>query len=166
MIGTIRRECLDFMVPPTERHLRVILREWITHYNRGRPHSSLGPGLPDPPPDRRVESKGHQLPDGYRVSDADFGRTPSRIRPRGGCVTDGMRYLRTTGQFLNSGVAPRRDWPYQADSPALAQRLCARLMACWRESVWVCRSARWAVHVIVCFAFVCTPVPGARTCCC
>ena len=67
MIGTIRRECLDFMVPPTERHLRVILREWITHYNRGRPHSSLGPGLPDPPPDRRVASKGQQLPDGYRV---------------------------------------------------------------------------------------------------
>jgi hypothetical protein len=47
LIGTIRRECLDFVIPMTEHHLRVILREWIRHYNRGRPHS-LGPGLPDP----------------------------------------------------------------------------------------------------------------------
>jgi transposase InsO family protein len=34
VIGTIRRECLDFMIPVTERHLRAILREWIPHYNR------------------------------------------------------------------------------------------------------------------------------------
>src|SRR5262249_22599489 len=67
LIGTIRRECLDFVIPRTERHLRAMLREWITHYNRGRPHSSLGPGFPDPPPDRRVASNGHQLPTGYRV---------------------------------------------------------------------------------------------------
>jgi transposase InsO family protein len=67
LIGTIRRECLDFVIPLTERHLRAILREWITHYNRGRPHSSLGPGLPDPPPDRWVSPDRHHLPDGYRV---------------------------------------------------------------------------------------------------
>jgi transposase InsO family protein len=67
LIGTIRRECLDFVIPLTEHHLRAILREWISHYNRGRPHSSLGPGLPDPPPDRLVGSKGYQLPDGHRV---------------------------------------------------------------------------------------------------
>ena len=48
LIGTIRRECLDFMIPLGERHLRRILREWIRHYNRGRPHSSLGPGMPEP----------------------------------------------------------------------------------------------------------------------
>ena len=50
LIGTIRRECLDFMIPLGERHLRLILREWIRHYNRDRPHSSLGPGLPEPGP--------------------------------------------------------------------------------------------------------------------
>jgi len=49
VIGTIRRECLDWMIPLTEAHLRSILREWTTHYNQGRPHSSLGPGVPDPP---------------------------------------------------------------------------------------------------------------------
>jgi putative transposase len=49
VIGTIRRECLDWMIPLSEAHLRLILREWVTHYNRGRPHSALGPGVPDPP---------------------------------------------------------------------------------------------------------------------
>jgi putative transposase len=49
VIGTIRRECLDWMIPVSEVHLRSILKTWVTHYNRGRPHSALGPGVPDPP---------------------------------------------------------------------------------------------------------------------
>jgi len=49
VIGTVRRECLDWVIPISEAHLRSILREWTTHYNQGRPHSSLGPGVPDPP---------------------------------------------------------------------------------------------------------------------
>ena len=49
LIGTIRRECLDWLIPVTENHLRTILKLWADHYNRGRPHMSLGPGLPDPP---------------------------------------------------------------------------------------------------------------------
>jgi transposase InsO family protein len=28
-------------------HLRRTLREWTCHYNAGRPHRSLGPGIPD-----------------------------------------------------------------------------------------------------------------------
>ena len=38
----------------SESHLRAILKCWMTHYNRGRPHSALGPGVPDPPPERAV----------------------------------------------------------------------------------------------------------------
>jgi transposase InsO family protein len=49
VIGTIRRECLDWMIPMSEAHLRSILREWVAHYNGGRPHSALGPGVPGPP---------------------------------------------------------------------------------------------------------------------
>ncbi len=49
VIGTIRRECLDWLIPVSERHLRAILKEWREHYKRGRPHSALGPGVPDPP---------------------------------------------------------------------------------------------------------------------
>jgi transposase InsO family protein len=47
LIGTIRRECLDWVIPVSADHLRSILREWVAHYNRGRPHASLGPGIPD-----------------------------------------------------------------------------------------------------------------------
>jgi putative transposase len=47
VIGTIRRECLDFLIPFNERHLKRILKEGVTHYNQERPHSSLGPGIPD-----------------------------------------------------------------------------------------------------------------------
>lgn len=48
LIGMIRRECLNFMIPLDERHLRCILREWVAQYDKVRPHSSLGPGIPDP----------------------------------------------------------------------------------------------------------------------
>jgi putative transposase len=47
LVGTIRRECLDFMIPLNARHLRRQLREWVRDYNGGRPHSSLGPGIPE-----------------------------------------------------------------------------------------------------------------------
>ena len=50
VIGTIRRECLDWLIPLSESHLRSILRSWVGHYNHGRPHMALGPGVPDPPP--------------------------------------------------------------------------------------------------------------------
>src|SRR5712672_4523141 len=49
VIGTIRRECLDWLIPLSESHLRRILESWIPHYNTGRPHVALGPGVPDPP---------------------------------------------------------------------------------------------------------------------
>src|SRR5258708_11926443 len=48
LVGSIRRECLDFLIPLNERHLRRILKEGVAHYNRGRPDSSLGPGIPEP----------------------------------------------------------------------------------------------------------------------
>jgi putative transposase len=50
VIGTVRRECLDWLIPISESHLRLILKEWVAHYNRGRAHMALGPGVPDPPP--------------------------------------------------------------------------------------------------------------------
>ena len=50
VIGTIRRECLDWLIPISQAHLRLAMKSWIGHYNRGRPHMALGPGVPDPPP--------------------------------------------------------------------------------------------------------------------
>jgi len=68
LVGTIRRECLDYLIPINERHLRVILKEFVCHYNRGRPHSALGPGTPEPI-QASVPASGHRhkLPNGYRL---------------------------------------------------------------------------------------------------
>jgi transposase InsO family protein len=69
VIGTMRRECLDWLIPFNERHLRQLLREWIRHYNRERPHTSLGPGFPEPSPDvPPPKPSGHQLPARHRIA--------------------------------------------------------------------------------------------------
>jgi transposase InsO family protein len=34
VIGTARRECLDWVIPLDECHLRRLLTEWVAHYNR------------------------------------------------------------------------------------------------------------------------------------
>lgn len=47
LIGTLRRECLDWIIPLSEAHLRRTLTLWMPHYNRGRPHAALGPGIPE-----------------------------------------------------------------------------------------------------------------------
>jgi putative transposase len=49
LVGSLRRECLDWLIPLSESHLRTILKEWVAHYNSGRAHMALGPGIPDPP---------------------------------------------------------------------------------------------------------------------
>ena len=66
-VGTARRECLDHVIPLKERHLRKILAEWVPHYNRGRPHASLGPGIPEPPTLTVAQSAGRHIPQGHQV---------------------------------------------------------------------------------------------------
>ncbi len=68
LIGTIRRECLDFVIWFNERHVRIVLGQWVAHYNRGRPHASLGPGFPDPPSNREAPPvSGHRIRNGHYV---------------------------------------------------------------------------------------------------
>ncbi len=70
VIGTFRRECLDWVIPMSESHLRSILKFWIPHYNSGRPHMALGPGVPDPPPtisDLGKPCSRHRREDSYAV---------------------------------------------------------------------------------------------------
>ncbi|MGP0071003.1 MAG: integrase core domain-containing protein [Bryobacteraceae bacterium] len=68
LIGTLRRECLDYVIPINQRHLRRTLKEFVCYYNRGRPHTSLGPGIPEPT-QADVPASGHRhlLPAGYCV---------------------------------------------------------------------------------------------------
>jgi putative transposase len=69
LIGTLRRECLDFLIPLTENHLRRLLCAWVPHYNAGRPHMALGPGMPQPPASLPVplHVHRHHLPTHMRV---------------------------------------------------------------------------------------------------
>ena len=69
VIGTLRRECLDFVIPLNQRYLYSIVKEWVLHYNEGRPHMSLGPGIPQPRPTLPVspQTHRHQIPTSQRV---------------------------------------------------------------------------------------------------
>jgi putative transposase len=40
-IASARRECLDRMLITSERHLRLVLGEYVDHYNGHRPHRTL-----------------------------------------------------------------------------------------------------------------------------
>jgi transposase InsO family protein len=42
MIGTLRRELLDWLLIINEHHLRQVLAEYLQHYNTARPHRALG----------------------------------------------------------------------------------------------------------------------------
>ncbi|MEX1368045.1 MAG: integrase core domain-containing protein [Nannocystaceae bacterium] len=46
-IGSIRRECLDRVIPVGEQHLRRLIVEYVAHYNSERNHQGLGNRLID-----------------------------------------------------------------------------------------------------------------------
>ena len=73
LIGSARRECFDFMIPLSETHVRQIFKSWSHHYNRGRPHSSLGPGIPDKSiPKAELQTERHRIPKNCRVASASI----------------------------------------------------------------------------------------------
>jgi len=47
VIGSIRRECLDHVIVVNERHLRRVLRSYVTYYAHSRTHLALGKDTPD-----------------------------------------------------------------------------------------------------------------------
>jgi putative transposase len=48
-IRTVRAECLDWLLIVGREHLERVLRVYVGHYNRHRPHRALGLRPPDPP---------------------------------------------------------------------------------------------------------------------
>jgi hypothetical protein len=55
LIGSIRRECTDHIIPMGETHLLRSVREYAEYYNNRRPHQSLEGNAPTP---RAVEDVG------------------------------------------------------------------------------------------------------------
>jgi putative transposase len=49
-VGSVRRECLDRLLILGRRQLENVLRVYVHHYNRGRPHRALGLESPEPTP--------------------------------------------------------------------------------------------------------------------
>jgi len=50
-VRTARRECLDHILVFGERHLERVLREYVRHYNKERPHRGLSLETPEPKSD-------------------------------------------------------------------------------------------------------------------
>lgn len=48
-MGSLRRECLDYMLILSEQHLRRIVKEYITYFNQARPHQGLHQRIPGDP---------------------------------------------------------------------------------------------------------------------
>ena len=47
-VRTVRAECLDWPLILSPRHLERVLRVYVDHYNRQRPHRALDLRTPDP----------------------------------------------------------------------------------------------------------------------
>jgi len=47
-VATVRAECLDWLLIIGRDHLEQVLRVYVEHYNRHRPHRALGLQAPDP----------------------------------------------------------------------------------------------------------------------
>ena len=48
MIGSMRRECLDYVIVLQAQHLRRILADYFDYFHRHRPHRSLKQDCPQP----------------------------------------------------------------------------------------------------------------------
>jgi putative transposase len=59
-IRTVRAECLDWLLIVGREHLERVLRVYVDHYNRHRPHRALGLRPPDPPAPVQLVSRGQR----------------------------------------------------------------------------------------------------------
>jgi hypothetical protein len=48
-LGSVRRQCMDYMLVLGEAHLRRILAAYVRYFNGARPHQGLRQRIPDPP---------------------------------------------------------------------------------------------------------------------
>jgi transposase InsO family protein len=53
-VRTVRVECLDHLLVFGRSHLQAVLREYVAHYNAGRPHRSLALAPPEGPREARA----------------------------------------------------------------------------------------------------------------
>ena len=83
-VRTVRTECLDWMLVLGRRHLERVLREYVGHYNRQRPHRGIDLGVPVPA--STVETPPRRS---RRRSSRRAGRPHPRVPP-GGRIARGV----------------------------------------------------------------------------
>jgi putative transposase len=54
-VRTAREECLDKLLVINERHLRQVMEEYVSHYNRSRPHQGIEQQTPIPFPTAQTD---------------------------------------------------------------------------------------------------------------
>jgi putative transposase len=59
-VGTIRAECLDWLLIVGPGHLERVLRIYVDHYNGHRPHRALRLEAPDPPARLTLSAEDHR----------------------------------------------------------------------------------------------------------
>jgi transposase InsO family protein len=69
-IGSVRRECLDRLLIVGRRQLEHVLRVYVRHYNRRRPHRSLD--LEPPDTTARISLRAESRPHALQVSRRDL----------------------------------------------------------------------------------------------
>jgi hypothetical protein len=85
-VGSVRRECLDRLLIVGRRQLEHVLRVYIRHHNRGRPHRALG--LRPPGHDLRSAIRSSRVEPARSESQATRPtRRPPRVRTRGRSMT-------------------------------------------------------------------------------
>jgi putative transposase len=60
-VGTVRRDCLDWLLIASRRQLEHVLRVYVDHYNYHRPHRALS--LRPPTPERHLHAVSSHSPD-------------------------------------------------------------------------------------------------------
>ncbi len=46
-MGSVRRDCLDHILILGQQHLGHVLKEYVTYFNRSRPHQGLAQRVPE-----------------------------------------------------------------------------------------------------------------------
>jgi putative transposase len=69
-VGTVRRECIDRLLILGRRQLEHILRVYVRHYNRHRPHRALDLNPPETNPPTRAATTSTPRP--FRVDRRDL----------------------------------------------------------------------------------------------
>ncbi len=86
-VGTVRRDCLDWLLITSRKQLERVLRIYADHYNTHRPHRALGLTPPKPKPRLRLVAAAPARPP---LPTRPTRRTDPRIPPSS--MTDGFAY--------------------------------------------------------------------------